>query len=217
MREGILIVLSPTCFLMGVNTYLFDFDDTLISTKIYAEIYEPILKMIRKKLKLTNGEIDEKAMEWEFKQNKFGRWDSGDLCRELGLVEEYYNILGKHIDVIPVLHDTVIGLFKRIKSEKKRIGIVSNSMRRTILLYLRKYDLMGDIDFVFSQDDAGCRKNDERFWKKLIFKKKLVVRECLVIGDDPIDDVEVPKKLGFKTRLIKDKENLAKIVILARM
>ena len=199
---------------MSITTYLFDFDDTLISTKIYAEIYEPILKMIQKKLNLTNEEINEKAIEGGFRKNNLGCWDSGDLCREWGLVEEYYRVLGKHIDVIPVLHDTVIELFKRIKSDKKRIGIVSNSMQRTIRLYLEKYYLLKYIDFIFSQEDAGCRKNDERFWKKLILKEKLIAKECLVIGDNPIDDVEVPKKLGFKTRLIKDKRDLAEIVIL---
>lgn len=199
---------------MPITTYLFDFDDTLINTTIYANIYEPILLMIRKKLKLTRGEIDEKANEWGFKKNRFGRWDTGDLCRELGLVEDYYQILGKHIDVIPVLHDTVIELFKNIKSDKKRIGIVSNSMQRTIQLYLQKYDLLKYIDFVFSQDDAGYRKNDDQFWKKLILKEKLIVKECLVIGDNPVEDVEIPKRLGFKTRLIEDKEDLAKIVIL---
>lgn len=193
---------------MPITTYLFDFDDTLINTTIYAKIYEPILSMIKKKLKLTREEIDEKAEELGFKKNKFGRWDSGDLCREMGLVKEYYDILGKRIDVTPVLHDTVIELFKKVRSEKKRIGIVSNSMRRTIQLYLQKYDLLKYIEFVFSQDDAGCRKNDERFWKKLVSKEKLIVEECLVIGDDPVEDVEVPKKLGFKTRLIKDKEDL---------
>ncbi len=134
---------------MSITTYLFDFDDTLISTKIYAEIYEPILLMIRKKLKLTSEEIDEKAIEWGFKKKKFDRWDTGDLCWELGLIEEYYDILGKHIDVIPVLHDTVIELFKTIKSKKKKIGIVSNSMQRTIKLYLEKYDLLKYVNFVF--------------------------------------------------------------------
>lgn len=198
---------------MVIRTYLFDLDDTLISTKIYAEIYEPVLKMIEKKLKIKREEIDGKAEELGFKKNKFGRWDSGDLCREVGLVDEYYSILGKQIGVVPVLYDTVIDLFKKIKSEKKRIGIVSNSMQRTIRLYLQKYNLLRYIEFIFSQDDAGCRKNDQRFWKKLIVKEKLIVRECLVIGDNPIDDGEVPQKLGFKTRLIKDKRDLTKIVV----
>ncbi len=198
---------------MSITTYLFDFDDTLISTKIYAEIYEPILEMIQKKLKLTREEIDGKAEGLEFKKNKFGWWDSGDLCRELGLVEGYYDVLEKHIDVVPVLHDTVIKLFKKIKSDQKRIGIVSNSMQRTIRLYLQKYDLLQYIDFVFSQDDAGCRKNDELFWKKIILKEKLIAGDCLMIGDNPIDDIEVPQRLGFKTRLIKDKKDLTEIVV----
>ena len=197
---------------MSTTTYLFDFDDTLISTKIYSDIYEPILLMIRNKLKLSIEEIDKKAPELGLKKNKFGRWDSGDLCRELGLTEEYYHILGKHIEVIPILHDKVIEVFEKITFEKKKIGIVSNSRRRTISLYLHKYELLKYIEFIFSQDDAGCRKNEEFFWKKLLAKEKLIAKDCLVIGNDPVDDIKVPQKFGFNTKLITDKD-LTKIFI----
>ena len=76
---------------MTINTYLFDLDDTLISTKIYAEIYKPILKMVKKKL--TDKQLDQKAKELGLEKNKFDRWDTGDLCRELKLLEEYYIVL----------------------------------------------------------------------------------------------------------------------------
>src|SRR3989338_5872375 len=126
---------------MAIKVYLFDFDDTIISTKIYAELYQPLLKMIKSKLKLTDIQLNQKAEDLDLKKNKFGRWDTGDLCRELNLLEEYYRVLEKQIKVMPVLHDTVISVFKNIKSKKKKIAIISNSMRRTVNAYLQKYDL----------------------------------------------------------------------------
>ena len=126
---------------MAIKVYLFDFDDTIISTKIYAELYQPLLKMIKSKLKLTDAQLNQKAESLGLTKNKFGRWDTGDLCRELNLLEEYYQVLEKQIKVMPVLHDTVINVFKKIKAKKRKIAVVSNSMHRTINTYLHKYNL----------------------------------------------------------------------------
>jgi len=197
---------------MTITTYLFDFDDTIISTKIYAELYQPLLKMVKSKLKLTNSQLKQKAEDLGLKKNKFDRWDTGDLCRELNLLEEYYQVLEKQIKVMPVLHDTVINTFKKIKAKKRKIAIVSNSMRRTVNAYLHKYELVQYLDFTFTRDDAQCKKRDDPFWQKLIKKQKLNPRECLVIGDDPEQDVIVPKKLGFNTFLIKQPQDLLNVL-----
>ncbi len=186
------------------STYLFDLDDTLIDTKIYAEIYPAILQLIKEK----GFDIDEEAKKFNIPKEPHGRYDSGDLCRELGLLNEYYKILEEKIKVINVLHESVKEIFDQIKG--KKIGIVSNSMRKTIDLYLKKYGIT--IDFVFSQDDARCKKNKEEFWKKLIEKEKLVPNECLVIGDNPLDDDEIPKKRGFNTLLIKSLEEVKTLI-----
>lgn len=194
-----------------MDVFLFDLDDTLIDTKIYAQLYEPILRLIVEKKKLTGESLDKKAAELGLTKNRYGRWDTGDLCRELGLLAEYYEELEKTIEIVPVLRDSVLDVFSKLREKKKKIGIVSNSMRRTIGLYLQKYDLLPDVNFVFSQDDAQCRKNDPVFWKKLIQKEKLIPKECLVVGDDPIDDGEIPESLGFRTFLIKSSESLREL------
>lgn len=179
-----------------MKTFIFDLDDTLINTKIYAEIYPEILNLIKDK----GLDVDEEAKKHNISEESHGRYDSGDLCRELSLVDEYYKILEKQIAVVDVLHNEVKDVFEKLKGNK--IGIASNSMRITIELYLNKYEL--NVDFVFSQDEAGCKKNQQEFWEELIKSHNLNPEECLVIGDNPIDDYEVPKKLGFKTLLMKN-------------
>jgi len=193
---------------MTVKVYLFDLDDTLISTKIYAEIYEPILKMVKKKLKLTDIQLDQKAKELGLEKNKFNRWDTGDLCRELHLLEEYYKVLEEQIQVMPVLHDNVLQLFQKLKKQKKTIAIISNSMIRTIKAYVNKYELNQYVNFIYSRDDAGCKKSDEHYWKKLIESHHLKIEECLIVGDDHKQDILIPQKLGFKTFLIENPEDL---------
>lgn len=197
--------------IMSISTYLFDLDDTLIDTKIYAEIYSPILFLIKKRLNITALELDLKAKKLGLKKNKYGRWDTGDLCRGLGLLKMYYTVLGKQINILWPLHDKVADIFKEIKKRKKKIGIVSNSMRKTILVYLTKYSLSKQVDFIFSQDDAGCLKNDITYWTKLIARKKLVPSKCLMIGDDPLEDILIPHKLGFNTLKINKSSDLRKV------
>jgi len=72
-------------------------------------------------------------------------------------------------------------------------------MKRTIMAYLKRYGLSEQVDFIFSYDDAGCRKNQLNYWNKLIKKEHLNPAECLMIGDNLLEDVERPKKLGFQT------------------
>ncbi len=176
--------------------YIFDLDDTLIETKIYAMIYPAILQLIKTK----GFDVDLEAKKHGIPKESHGRYDSGDLCKALSLLDEYYEILEKEIEVVDVLHKEVSTVFEKLG----KIGIASNSMQRTILAYLTKYKLTKYVKFVFSQDDAGCKKSDINYWKKLIEKENLNPEECTIIGDNPIDDGEIPSQLGFKTLIIKD-------------
>ena len=117
----------------------------------------------------------------------------------LAEVIEYYLILEKHITPP---HKEILPLFRQLKKQKKKIGLVSNSMHRTIRLYLQKYRLAKFVDFIFSSEDAGCKKNDNNYWIKLIWQQKLNPQDCLVIGDDRIEDKIIPQKLGFISHLI---------------
>lgn len=195
-----------------IKTYLFDLDDTLIDTRIYAQLYPEILSLIKAKRKITGTELDAKATSFGLKKNKYGRWDTGDLCKALGLLDEYYKELEKLIEVEPVLHDAVEKTFKQIRAKKKRIGIVSNSMHKTIQAYLTKYKLAKYVDVVFSSDDAGCRKDNNLYWKKLIEKHQLKPKECLMIGDDELEDVQIPAKFGFNTFLLKKPADFRTII-----
>lgn len=190
-----------------ITHYLFDLDDTLIDTKIYAEIYPLVLKMIQKKLKI---DPEQKAQQFKLKRNKFGRYDSGELCRHLGLLDDYYLILKKQIKVENYLHDTVLQVLTKLKQQDCTIGIVSNSMSRTIQLYLIKYQLISLIDFVFSVDDARCSKREQKYWQTLIKNQHLKPAECLIIGDDETEDIKIPSSFGFKTLLIRKPEDLKK-------
>ena len=180
-----------------VSTYIFDLDGTLINIRIYSEMYLEILKLIESKLGLFGEELDIKAALFGLVKGDHGRYDSGDLCRELGLLAEYYEILDRHIKVRKRVHDDAFLVLSELKKKGLRVGVASNSMHRTIQSYLNKYDLLEFVDFIFSSEDAGRRKNDPVFWERLIAAEDLVPTECLIIGDSKLEDIEVPGTFEF--------------------
>jgi FMN phosphatase YigB (HAD superfamily) len=70
-------------------------------------------------------------------------------------------------------------------------------MKRIIEGYLKKYGLLELMDFVFSSEDTSCCKNDFLFWEKLIVAESLVAEDCLVVGDNKLEDIEISAKFGF--------------------
>ncbi len=195
---------------MVVDTYLFDFDGTLVDTAIYGMMYEAIIERLKQKGKIVN--VDSAAQALGISKGKHGRYDSGDLCKALGMVDDYYDVLSEHIKVIPVLHEDARFVLKELKKRGKVVGVVSNSMQRTIRLYLDKYGISQYVDFIYSAGDAGCKKSSLEFWKRLIAVRKLDPVRCVMVGDTKIDDGEVPAKFGFKTFLLEDKQSLKKVL-----
>ncbi len=184
--------------------FLFDLDDTLIDNSIYAKIYPLIVKKVCSALNINEEELFIKVKSLGLKKNKHGNYDSGELCKKLDLLDLYYPILEKEIEVNDVLFSEVKKVFITLKEKGNKIGIVSNSMLRTIKLYLDKYLL--EVDFIFSSDYTGCNKACNEYWKKLIAAENLDPSNCIVVGDDYHEDVEVPASLGFKTFHLDSRE-----------
>lgn len=193
------------------TTYLFDLDGTLINPNIYGKIYPNIIRQIRLQLKLTEEMIDEEAAKLDLKRNQFGHWDTGELCKGLGMLEMYYQELERAIEVDSFISEKALYAISNLKMRGKTIGIVSNSMHRTIQVYLKKYGLARYVDFIFSSEDAGCNKNEDKYWPLLIQKFSLKTGECLMCGDHLEEDVNKPRMFGFKTFHVLRTADLARI------
>ena len=195
-----------------IGVYLFDLDGTLIDTKIYAEAFPKINLRVKEELDLSDAELEQKAIGFGLKRNKLGMFDTGDLCKELGLLDIYYEEIETVLSGMNVLHEPVEGVLKCLKEKGARIGVVSNSMKRTIQVHVKAHHLSELVEFIFSSEDAGFRKDNVRFWEKLIEVEKLDPSSCLVVGDDIVEDVEVPSKLGFNVFHLKNVDELKKLM-----
>lgn len=197
---------------MALTAVLFDLDDTLVSSgRIYAQMYYPLLEMLQSDLQFSLVELEQRAKELGITKNKHGRWDTGELCSALGQLEKYYSVLENFIEKEEVLYSQTIPTLKASRSLVGKVGIISNSMRRTVQAYANKYHLHRYIDFFFSSEDAESRKSDESYWNTLVHHKRLCPSETLVVGDNEVDDVITPGSLGFKTQLVHQPAELSLI------
>ena len=74
-------------------------------------------------------------------------------------------------------------------------------MKRTIETYLEAYSLASKVDFVCSAVEIGLSKKEINFWKYLTRGFNIDITNSIVVGDNPIDDFEVPKSIGFNAVL----------------
>jgi HAD superfamily hydrolase (TIGR01549 family) len=192
------------------STILFDFDNTIIDTTIYANMYPAVLHNIFANTQLTEDTLDFYASEPDIFKNESGRYDSSELCAKLDCLDAYYAILFEHIEVVDSLHPQVKPLLAYLNQKQKTIGIVTNSMRRTLKLYLEKYNLH-DFAFLYTRDEAGCKKKSPQYWGTLIQLHNIEPQNTLIVGDSEFDDKLCPGKFGFTSFIIQSPNDLRKL------
>jgi HAD superfamily hydrolase (TIGR01549 family) len=181
-----------------LTTYLFDLDGTLIDSDFYAKQYPEMIEKIK-------ARVGEQRMNSTISRLKKvdGRYDTGELCKELGILDLYYKELA-----IPELRPEA----KKVLSELKglTIGIITSSMHATVTKYLNAWKVK--VTYVFTPEDAGYPKSRPEFWQKLIQRHNIISQSAIVIGDSIVDDIMVPKRLGFRTLHVTSAKDLLKIL-----
>lgn len=197
---------------MVTKTIIFDLDGTLVDPRIYGEVYPMVIDKIKTDTGFSDEELDDFLEKSGMRRYTNGRWDSGYLCRIFGLIDWYYEILAWYIKENDILYTDVEPMFKKIKEKGIRIIIASNSMHRTIKLYMDHYNLAQYVDYIFSSNDAGFVKEDVNFWKILIDIHAIDSEKTVIVGDDPIADYETPMEAGLCAILIKRPKNIDRVV-----
>jgi FMN phosphatase YigB (HAD superfamily) len=130
-----------------------------------------------------------------------GRLDIGDLFKAFGQLDTYYEAIENELWKKDFIKKDVIEKIKKITERK---GIAANSMKRTILLWMKIYSLGNLFDFIFTGDDSKYTKSSVLYWKDLMRKEDIISKECMIIGNNKKEDADIPSTLGFKCILIND-------------
>lgn len=95
------------------------------------------------------------------------------------------------------LYDGVIELLEELKAKGKKIYLLSNAQRVFTLFEMRMLGIEKYFDdILFSADYKVC-KPDSKFYKILLDKHKLDIKESIMIGNDYICDIEGANNVGL--------------------
>jgi len=96
-------------------------------------------------------------------------------------------------------------LTKAIEELSKRyvLAVVANGRRERIKLYLTKLGLFSYFSSIISSDEVGYEKPSPLIYEYAIEKLGFRPFEIVMIGDDPVLDIDAANRAGMKTILIR--------------
>ncbi len=111
-------------------------------------------------------------------------WETGENFRKIST---------KMIQLYP----NTLKVLKELKKFGKNVYLLSNAQRVFTWQELERTGITKYFDDIFISSDAGCKKPDTAFYKKLIDKHNLDISECVMIGNDSTSDIAGAKALGM--------------------
>lgn len=111
-------------------------------------------------------------------------WEAGEMFRKIST-----NMIQLYPNTLKVLNG--------LKEAGKKIYLLSNAQRVFTWQELEKTGIIGYFDDIFISSDIGCKKPDPIFYKSLINKHKLNIKECVMIGNDTTSDIAGAKSVGM--------------------
>ncbi|MFH1611730.1 MAG: HAD family hydrolase [bacterium] len=86
------------------------------------------------------------------------------------------------------------------------LSIASYTQSSYTYLELEKFKISQYFSHFIFSSDIGYRKTDPEFFKICLKETKNLPQNCIMIGDNYLQDIVTPKKVGFKAILIENPE-----------
>jgi HAD superfamily hydrolase (TIGR01549 family) len=186
------------------------------------DIIYPILKALRKKLKIR----EEEFLEEYFRVDKNYRMGVKESLRECLLDDLILNALASLGQKPNAIRETVKsavaeGLatrktkwypdaeetLRRLRKKGYKLGLISNTHWR--LLPDRRKELEGYFEVVTLSYEHGYVKPHPSIFLVTLTKLNVSPNQCLHVGDDPIADIQGARQVGMKTAFIKRRDEKA--------
>lgn len=101
------------------------------------------------------------------------------------------------------LYDGVIDLLEELKIKNKKIYLLSNAQRVFTLYEMRMLGIEKYFDSIYFSSDYKMCKPDKKFFERLIKDKNLDISKSIMIGNDPVCDINGAAAAGLDTLFIK--------------
>ena len=100
------------------------------------------------------------------------------------------------------LYDGAIELLRCLKESGKKIYLLSNAQRIFTSYEMRVLDIEKYFDDIFFSSDYNVCKPEKTFFDALLTKHNINVNESIMIGNDPICDIDGAKDVGLSSLYI---------------
>lgn len=140
-------------------------------------------------------------------------WDYTDFIAEIRLpVEESFRRCYAWHEQYLDVYDDAIALVKKFHAEGRTLFVISNNPYAGCCWKLKRAGLADDFSSpyfkrIFSTDKVrGCKCNDG-VWPRALAQIPASPEEIAVIGDNPVEDRDIPMSLGCREFIIFDRKS----------
>lgn len=199
------------------NNYIFDLYGTLIDIRTdewSSEVWDKFAKWLTDRgMKYTGKEVHElydscvkkaEAVPSVYEKAEIDILPVFDtICRskKADVSSEEVWEAGENFRIISTsmikLYPNTLKVLKALKDAGKKVYLLSNAQRVFTWQELTGTGIVDYFDDIFISSDEGCKKPDVAFYKKLIDKHGLNIKESVMIGNDSTTDISGAAKLGM--------------------
>jgi|SRR3989344_2171515 len=209
---------------MNKKAILFDLDNTLyeyepIHQEALKKTYDVLKKEIKisfneflKLFKLSKSEIQRELAGTASSHNRvlyFQRLiekthNTIDPDIVLKLYDSYWNTFLKSIK----LRDGVLHTLRKLKEMKIKTAIVSDLTTNIQLKKMSKLGIKDYIDVLVTSEEAGNEKPNPVMFLLALNKLNVLPSDAIMVGDNPINDIEGGNAVGLDTVLLYTERSL---------
>ena len=200
-----------------IKALLFDFDNTLVKTREAIRIAEDKAFSYWSR----RAGIPKAKLEQEWKRvvkevsrsrnprKRFREYSYPLLGKRLGIghAGQAHAIFRQQIKASLKPYPGALALLNSLR--QYRLAIFTETPRTYTIAHARKTRILEKFDFVITSTETGVMKPSNRYYRLALRRLKLRPADCIVVGDDPIRDIEPANKLGFRTIVFRSKSRHA--------
>lgn len=207
---------------------LFDLDDTLYDyknlkrladntafsvigsdySKKASDLYEKAkenLRLLYTKKQITHNQFYDRRTRYSILLDLLGIENTG---LDIKMDDTFWKAIKKNIKPFDNSKKVLSDLEKFYK-----LGIITNGLKWQQQLKLKHLNMTDYFDYFFTSEDAGIEKPNREFFEYVLNKfNDIQCNECMVVGNEPIDDIMGAKNAGMKTIFLNNKADLKDIV-----
>ncbi len=202
---------------------LFDLDNTLyeyepVHQKALNEVYKILKKEIKislkeflKLYKISQAEIHRELAGTASSHNRvlyFQRLvEKSHNTIEPDVVLKLYNAYWNNFLKNMKLRKGVIQTLKKMKQLGIKIAIISDLTTKIQLRKMSKLGITPFIDVLVTSEEAGSEKPNNVMFLLILNKLNVLPQDAIMVGDNPIDDIEGGNSVGLDTVLLTNRKS----------